>query len=357
MNEKRRNLLVALFVSLGLVFLGWLVLKFGDIPTILHKVNSYEITMYFPKAFGVQENTEIYFCGYPVGHITEVKAPQLLPDLKQPQRKYYQVVVQAAMDTKYDIPKNVIPRIHQRGLGSAYIQFALDEPPCAELLRDVSDPIAGEISGGSQFISENTEKRLDELADRMNQLSLQLQSQLEPLPPGVVDRSDPNIVFPNITTAVIRLDTALKYLNVIIGDPENQKNIKNGLRDFAALTGKGLQTMDDVQKFTTDAQTLVKQASDALANVEKKAEKTGKDFSEAAVRIQNAADGVALVMKNLNQILKQIAEGKGTAGKMINDPRAFESLVDALQNLNLLIQEFRQQLALWKEYGILHKEK
>jgi ABC-type transporter Mla subunit MlaD len=357
MNEKRRNLLVALFVSLGLVFLGWLVLKFGDLPTIFHKVNSYEITMYFPRAFGIQENTEIYFCGYPVGHITAVKPPQLLTDLKQPKQQYYQVIVKAAMDTKFDIPKNVIPKIYQRGLGSAYIQFALEEPPSAELLRDVADPIPGEIAGGSQFISENTEKRLDELADRMNLLTRQLQSQLEPLPPDVVDRSDPNKVSPNITTAVARLDTALKYLNVIIGDPENQQNIKNGLRDFAALSGKGLQTMEDVEKFTKDAQTLVKQASDALANVEKKAEKTGTEFSEAAVRIQNAADGVALVMKNLNQILLQIAEGKGSAGRMLNDPRAFESLVDALQNLNLLIQEFRQQLALWKKHGILHKEK
>ena len=61
-------------------------------------------------------------------------------------------------------------------------------------------------------------------------------------------------------------------------------------------------------------------------------------------------------MKNLNQILNQIAVGKGSAGRMLNDPRAFESLVDALGNLNLLIQEFRQQLALWKEHGILHKE-
>ena len=357
MNEKRRNLLVALFVSLGLVFLGWLVIKFGDLPTIIHKVDSYEITIQFPKAFGIQENSEIMFCGYPIGNVTSIEPPILLPDLNDPDRKYYQVLVKVAVDTEHAIPENVIPKIYKRGLGSAYIQFVLEDEPSPNLLNDETPPLQGALAGGSEFISENTEKRLDELADRMNQLSRQLQSQLEPLPPGVVDSSDPNIVSPNITTAVIRLDTALKYLNVIIGDPANQQNIKNGLRDFAALSGKGLQTMEDVQKFTKDAQTLVKQASDALANVEKKAEKTGEDFSQAAVRIQNAADGVALVMKNLNQILSQIAAGKGTAGRMINDPRAFESLVDALQNLNLLIQEFRQQLTLWKEHGILHKEK
>ena len=357
MNEKRRNLLVALFVSLGLVFLGWLVIKFGDLPTIIHKVDSYEITIQFPKAFGIQENSEIMFCGYPIGNVTSIEPPQLLPDLKDPERNYYQVLVKVAIDTDHAIPDNIIPKIYKRGLGSAYIQFDLEDEPSPNLLNDETPPLQGALAGGSEFISENTEKRLDELADRMNQLSLQLQSQLEPLPPGVVDRGDPNIVFPNLTTAVIRLDTALKYLNIIIGDPENQQNIKNGLRDFAALTGKGLQTMEDVQTFTKDAQTLVQQASEALANVEKKAETTGEEFSEAAVRIQNAADGVALVMKHLNQILLQIAEGKGTAGRMLTDPRAFESLVDALGNLDLLIQEFRQQLALWKEHGILHKEK
>lgn len=357
MNERRRNLLVALFVTLGLVFLGWLVLKFGDLPTIVHKVDSHEITIYFPKAFGIQDNAEILFCGYPVGHVTSVDPPQLLPDLYDDSKpSYYQVVVKVAVDTEYAIPANVKPKIYQRGLGSAYIQFVLEDKPSPNLLKDDME-LQGDVAGGSEFISENTEKRLDELANRMNQLSLQLQSQLEPLPPRVVDHSDPNKVQPNITTAVMRLDTALKYLNVIIGDPANQQNIKNGLRDFASLSEKGLQTIEGIQKFTTDAQTLVKQASQALANVEKKADQTGDDFSKAALQIQKAADDFALVMKNINQILNQISSGKGSVSRMLNDPRVFESLVDALGNLNLLIQEFREQLALWKEHGILHKEK
>jgi len=358
MNEKRRNLLVALFVSLGLVFLGWLVLKFGDLPTILHKVNSYEITIYFPKAFGIQENTEIYFCGYPVGHITAVEPPQLLDDLKQKQRKYYQVIVQAAIDTKYDIPKNVIPKIYQRGLGSAYIQFVLEGPPSTELLREITDPIQGEIAGGGEFISESTEQRLDDLADSLTQLSRQLQTQLLPRTPGEVDHGDPNHpVQPNISTAVARLDSALKHLNIIIGDPENQQNIKKGLRDFAALSGKGLQTLEDVQTFPKDAQALVKQASEVLTKVGTKAEKTSDDFSNAAIGIQNAADEFAGVMKNVEQIVQKISTGQGSASRMLNDPRAFEALVDALQNVNLLILEFRAQIALWKEHGILHKEK
>jgi phospholipid/cholesterol/gamma-HCH transport system substrate-binding protein len=358
MNEKRRNLLVALFVSLGLVFLGWLVLKFGDLPTIIHKVNSYEITIYFPKAFGIQENTEIYFCGYSIGHITAVEPPQLLGDLKQRQRKYYQVIVQAAIDTEYDIPENVIPKIYQRGLGSAYIQLELEGPPSPDLLRGITDPIQGKIAGGGEFISESTERRLDDLAESLTKLSRQLQTQLIPRTPGEVDHGDPNHqVQPNISTAVARLDTALKNLNIIIGDPDNQQNIKKGLRDFAALSDKGLETMEDVQTFTKDAQALVKQASEALAKVETKADQTGDDFSKAAERIQNAADEFARVMKHVDQILQKISAGQGTASRMLNDPRAFEALVDALGNLNLLIQEFREQLTLWKEHGILHKEK
>ena len=61
------------------------------------------------------------------------------------------------------------------------------------------------------------------------------------------------------------------------------------------------------------------------------------------------ANGVARVAFNRPEVRN--AFRPRTVGEL------FEALVDALGNLNLLIQEFREQLTLWKEHGILHKEK
>ena len=42
---------------------------------------------------------------------------------------------------------------------------------------------------------------------------------------------------------------------------------------------------------------------------------------------------------------------------MIKDPRLYESLTDTVENLNLTLKKFSEQLEIWKKHGILHKEK
>ena len=352
MSENRRNIMVAIFVLAGLAGLSWMVFQFEDLPTWVSRYDARTVTIYFPEAPGIQINSSVQFRGYPVGRVITVKPPALLSDLDDPAKEYYQVKVVVAISTEYAIPKNAVPKIYQRGLGSSYLAFVLeDEHISPQLLAD-GDQIKGVISEASEFISEGTQQKLDQLIASLMGLSDNLQGQLTNLPPEMVDRADPNLVQPNVTTTVIRLDRALKSLNIILGDVENQRNIKQGLEDFSALSSEMRETVKHTQQFTTEAVKLVEQTSQTITNIDNLAGEFGSNFQMVAVKVQSSADALSQCLSRIERILGQVDSGEGTVGKILNDPKLYESLTDSSENFNQAITEFRELIDQWSKKGV-----
>ena len=356
MSETKRNLLVAVFVILGFTCLGWLVFQFGDLPMLVHKMDAHQITIFFDQAPGIQQNTEVEFLGYPVGRVVSINPPRLLPDIDNPAVNTYQVAVVVSIATRHQIPKNAKPKIYHRGLGSSYVAFDLEGPPVEHTYVD-NDSVKGSVSTASEFISENTQRQLDELIGSLSRLSDQIQMQLIPLPPEIVDQADPTEVRANVTTAVMRLDTALKNLNVIIGDPANQQNVKQGLADFTLLVTEMRRGAQQIEAFSTEAIQLIDQTSVTVKNLDVVSQEVNKTVQGVAPKIQTAADEMAQSLNQLTELLERMTRGQGTAGRIVNDPRLYESLVDAVENMNRTMTELRAQIALWKEHGILYKDK
>lgn len=50
--QKRRNLVVGLFVIIGLFSFGWLIFKFGDLPRFATQWKSFNVTVQFRSAAG-----------------------------------------------------------------------------------------------------------------------------------------------------------------------------------------------------------------------------------------------------------------------------------------------------------------
>ena len=345
-----------MFVIVGFTSLGWLVYQFGDLPMLVHKMDAHEISIFFDKAPGIKQNTEVQFLGYPVGRVVSMNAPRLLPKIDNPTEDTYQVVVVVSIATRHQIPKNAKPKIYVRGLGSSYISFDLEEQPVEQAYIN-NDTVKGIVSTASEFISETTQRQLDELIGSLSLLSEQIQMQLTPLPPELVDQSDPTEVRANVTTTVMRLDTALKNLNVIIGDQANQQNVKQGLADFNLLVTELRQGVQQIEGFTAEAIQLIEQTSITVKNLDVVSQEVNKTVQAVAPKIQTAADEMAQSLNQLTELLLRLTQGQGTAGRLVNDPRLYESLVDAVENMNLTMTELRAQIALWKEHGILYKDK
>ncbi len=53
--QRRRNIIVGIFVIVAVCVLVWLIFKFGDLPTTVSKISSFDVLVQFPTAPGVQK--------------------------------------------------------------------------------------------------------------------------------------------------------------------------------------------------------------------------------------------------------------------------------------------------------------
>jgi len=300
--QRRRNIIVGLFVVTAVCAIMWLIFKFGDLPVKVSEIHSFQVFVQFPKADGVQKDTPVRFCGYQIGRVIKIKAPERLKDLKTG-LEYHQTVAVLGIDKKYaNIPSNVNVKVMTRGLGSSYIEFTLDpELPLAP--RDPNRPetiylvdkmlLQGATGMTSEFFPEESQKKLDQLADK--------------------------------------LDKFVSNANDIFGDSNNKKNIKATLANLSEATKQASQTLKEFQKFSATSTVT-------LRNVDNNIEKVGEELSE--------------MMSQLSMILEKVNSGQGTAGKLINDGQLYENLLENTEQLQSLLEELESFLAKANKKGL-----
>ena len=231
-TQRRRNIIVGIFVIVAVCAFFWLIFKFGDLPVFVSEWKSFGVRVQFPTAPGVQENTSVRFCGYQVGRVTKVEPPKVLKDLNTG-RLYHQTVVVLNIERKYDdIPADVDVKLMTRGLGSSYIELKLKH-------FDVMDPtgeslVAGSLLQGStgmtsEFFPEESQEKLAKLVDG--------------------------------------LSTLTNNANDILGDPNNKENFKMILANLSEATNHAEQTVKEFQEFVAAGTTTSEELTKAVTEL------------------------------------------------------------------------------------------
>jgi len=290
-TQRRRNVTVGIFV-IGAVFaLVWLIFKFGDLPTAISKIGSFQVRVQFPTAQGVQRDTPVRLSGYQVGRVTQVEPPKVLKDLKTGQF-YHQTMVVLSIDRKYDdIPSNVEVKLMTRGLGSSYIELLID-PTLPLTPSDPNKPetaflddqmlLQGSTGMTSEFFPAESQKKLDELVDQ--------------------------------------LGTLINNANAVIGDEDNRRNIKTTLANLSDTSKQAAQVLKEFQAFSVSAVNTSEQLSKTVAE--------------------------------LRVILEKVNNGQGTAARLVNDGRLYESMVENTQQLQVLLEELNLFIAKSRDKGL-----
>ncbi len=321
--QRRRDVIVGLFVIVGLAALGWMILKFGDLPTAVSRIRSFEVYVRFPSAPGVQTDTPVRFCGYQIGRVTHVMAPAVLPDNSG--RRYHQTRCVLSINKQYvDIPSNVQAKLMTRGLGSSYIELAVDPnklpaPPMDPNRPETRFLVKGiELQGSSgvtsEFFPEESQKKLDRLIGSIN-------------------------IF-------------VANANDIIGDPDNKRNIRTTLanitdasRNFSVAMDEATKTMEDARKTIEEFRRLATAGGETLKSVDGKTERL-------VVSLVNTSAEIGQAMAQLRLAMEKVNTGDGTAGKLINDARLYESLVETTFEMNVLLKDLKQLIDKVSEKGL-----
>lgn len=291
-KQRRQNLIVGGFVILAFCAFVYLLFKFRDLPQFVSKFRSFEILVYFPEAPGIQKDTPINYCGVQIGRVRHVSDPQI--EGTDGGRKTHKVGVTISIDEDYkDIPDDVEVVIMKRGLGSSYIELrdtSLTEP--TGFLRNET-MLEGKVSMASEFFPPEVQQKLENLVDSITSLA--------------------------------------NNMNVVVGDTENQANVKQTIANIAQATAQARQTLASIQTFSDTGTEQLDQL--------------GQKVGQVAEQIEGA-------LSQMRQLLTKVDSGQGTAGKLVNDGRLYENLLESSQELELMLEQLKRWAADAREKGI-----
>jgi len=294
--QRRRNMVVGGFVLVAFAaFLG-LIYLFGELPVAMAQFRHFNVIVNFPAAPGVMPNTPVYYCGFQVGKVVHVMAPEKVVNRKEGD-PFHKVTVTLAINEKYQtIPSNADIRIMKRSMGSSYVDLQVDPQrplvmlvpshPGSEFLCPGLPPLEGGVGMNSEFFPREVQKKLEDLIDSLRTLT--------------------------------------QNANDIIGDTDNKTNVKAALANVNAATQQARSTLSSIQRFS---------------------DRGGDTLEETAEKL-NAALG------EFQKTLASVNDGQGTAGRVINDGRLYENLLDSSQELQMALEQLKILAAEAREKGI-----
>lgn len=291
--QKKRNAIVGGFVIVGFCVFVWILFRFGELPRIVSRFKSFQITVDFRSAPGLQSNTPVKYCGYQIGRVIQVEPPFLYTEPKTG-RSYHKVRTIIALDKKesFLIPSNVSIRIKRRSMGSSYIEL-VPNPDKPLLPLDPNRPETAYLLQGMHLEGE----------------------------PGVSSDLIPEHVQKMLPILVNNLTSLTANINAIVGSVENQKNLKQTLVNTVQLTAKATETLEVLQQ-----------------------------------KVSGIGDELSETLCKLNLLLSKITNGSGTAAKLLNDPKLYENLLDSSEELKLAMKQLREFATDTKNKGLNIKD-
>lgn len=332
-SQRRRNFVVGIFVLFGLAALGWLIFKFGDLPGVVTRYRSFQVFVQFPSAPGVQKDTPVRFCGYQIGRVTHVMAPEILED-KNTLLKYYQTKVILSIDKRYAaIPEDVVVKMMTRGLGSSYIELTQDptKPDLGKFLKDKTI-LQGSTGMTSEFFPEDSQKKLDGLIDGLQTLIANANDIIGD------DASKENLkkTIANLAKASEQAKlTFLEFEKLAAMGTATLKNADSRMQEVVAFV---LDTSEEIKKFAATG-------TSTLKSVDAKAERLVVAMVETSGQMTGA-------MRELQLVLQKVNNGQGTVAKLLNDGTFYENLLENTDQLQTLLEEMRAFIAEWRDKSI-----
>jgi phospholipid/cholesterol/gamma-HCH transport system substrate-binding protein len=367
MKERKHNVAVGLTVLVALGMFAVMVLLFTGLPEMFE--GGWVLRAHFAQAYEARVGDWVHLAGLQIGRVTKIGFCQGDP------RKG--VEFELRIERGVQIPGNIVPRVYSRGLvGGAFISLDPFGPPrmdpathkpLAFLPPNWPTVLEGERQSEGMFPKELVDglKGLAKLGESLNDLIGQ--------PPGAAATTQgattgPATTHPSTAPSApngtlrdtfARLGKAVDSVDAVLGSQDNQANIKLSLANLAVATAKASEAMTALKAFADEAGKAVAGAKQTVEEVGKTAGKFGtladnadRHIGELSQKLIADAEKLSQMLSTLNQVATKIDSGQGSAGQLLNDPKLYNNLLEASQQLTKLMEEFRAALEQWKARGI-----
>lgn len=373
LSERTRN------VFLGLTVLAAIALLVVGISLssrlLTYTRPGYNVTLEAANAAGVMPGAKVDFNGVVIGTVTSVRVVTVAHPLVSGRSSWLApatapatlpgpaVVAEVMLRIENDknIPVNAAASIGQKYIGTSFVSFSVGQAEAAFLPKDGSARIAAgqadsglfpkEIFADVHVLKEDLSVLSRELTTVARDLHKMLVytplERLEQFPVG-----DPRRPPDNISTLVLKLNRTVDAINVMLADGQIQKDIREVLKNFA-------EASKQVKEVLAAVHTAVSNADKSLQRIGPAADQIGTAATQASATVETARAQLLKISERFVETLAAVEKAtqalvseKGTTGKLVNDPRLYDGLVDLTQSLKSTTEDLSKLVRQWKTEGV-----
>jgi phospholipid/cholesterol/gamma-HCH transport system substrate-binding protein len=330
MTTHRKNIAVGATMLFALAFLGLMILLFGEAPIRLIRPPQLQVTFVADSAEGISNGSPIYYLGVNVGQVKRVE----LPSDGRPG-----VIVTGDIRSRAPIPANVEGIIRSTLIGGT-----------ASLgLEPVGGTPSGQLASGATLRARIgganlLPREFSDLAKQLTDLSRHLQTSVEDWnKTKVIDKVATTL--DSVHKTVDKFGATSDELRKLLADDQMRGDLKTTLANFREVSGNAKTVAKNLEKLSTDLQKTNADISSVVT-------KTGTRVDDLSKQLGGRLDQMAGILDRFQSVANKVDRGEGTAGKLINDPKLYEALVDTSQELNLTVKDLRRLVEQWEQEGV-----
>ena len=295
-SEKRSEVIVGLFLFLGLALLGALIVQFGRFGDRF--IKHYELLAIFDDASGLIKGSEIRMGGAMIGKVGS--RPYLDDKLK--------VRAELRIDQRVRIPVGSKFQINSATLlGDKLVVVTIPEQPTERFIEPDSEVIGSGPSG-----LEAIQSRAEEFSNDARRLIKEADTTISKLDVAI---DDVRVTAQELTKTVQKVNTSLLSEENLSHFDKSLANIEAATTDFSKA-GKQLEpALTETRTTIQEVRTAAKEANAALAKAAGRIDEIGpilRDVPQAINSISAVADQAGLA-------IQQARKGNGLLGTLAYD--------------------------------------
>lgn len=358
MNESRRNAMVGLFLVIGVCALAWLVVMFGEAPTWLFGGKTYLIHVNFPHVDYLIAGDDVYMKGVRVGTISSI-------GFSREDHPEEGVDVVLEIRERWQIPRDSHVRVELSAIGFArpLVKIVVPEAPSVGCLAtDGTAKMQGEMVSAFDSLLppdvvstlKKASRQIGDLAEAMTPLMKDLDTLIQPRSLELVDNPPVGAkrISGNLNTAVQRLDSVLKHFDDVLGDPNTKSSLRLAVTNIRDISESGKQAMADIREVAKNAKFAAQDAREVTDKIGKLVEKANTQLEDVTRAIVADAEKLGKFFDHLHVVGEKLAKGEGSAGKFLDDPELYDSMVTTMKRLQLAIEDLSSLIKNWQREGL-----
>jgi len=319
-REKRRETTAGLFVLLGLLLLGALIIEFGRFGDRLK--DHYSLFVEFKDTSGIIKNCDVRLRGAKIGKV--VSNPELITSSER--GSIVRIEISIRDDIK--IPHESSIKVGSSGImGDSFIQII---PPDKEsgIYYKPGDTIIGSGAGGFDSIRTDAESIAREAKQRL----IDAEQTLKKMDSALVE----------IKNVASTLNTTIYTLNSQFLTPKNLNSLSQAIANFESAS-------KNLNNASAELPPMMAEAKTTLASIHKTANSADTLIANAQKEIKHLEPALRDIPKAVNSITRAADTATETMASIKNDNSALGALTADTEtgtNTKLFIRNL-------KRYGIL----